>query len=240
MRESEGGMRRIQNVVFLDQLRCDGSAHGGCQKGCMIFWRDEWLREATGECIPSGNAGAGFLYSTVTPEGQYVCQSTELIRATTQLHALDLRMYVRDIRAKSHSVWGLIRILAYAWYLRLRRYAIGRSYRVVEGGQGATPVAVLDLRPGELVLVKTPEKISATLDRNGKNRGLAFTVEMISFCGKVFRVLRRVERTIHDRTGRMIGAREHRYPGWRDLRRLSHPARRLFAGNFPFLARGLA
>jgi hypothetical protein len=26
--ETEGGMRRIRNTVFLDALRCDGSAHG--------------------------------------------------------------------------------------------------------------------------------------------------------------------------------------------------------------------
>ena len=26
------------------ELRCDGKAHGGCQVGCLLFWKDAWLR----------------------------------------------------------------------------------------------------------------------------------------------------------------------------------------------------
>ena len=33
------GMRGMKNTVFLDGLRCDGSAHGGCQRGCLFFWK---------------------------------------------------------------------------------------------------------------------------------------------------------------------------------------------------------
>src|SRR5438034_6219461 len=32
------------DVVTLDGLRCSGAAHDECQKACMIFWRDAWLR----------------------------------------------------------------------------------------------------------------------------------------------------------------------------------------------------
>jgi len=28
-------------------LRCDGSAHGGCQAECNLFWKDVWLKPAT-------------------------------------------------------------------------------------------------------------------------------------------------------------------------------------------------
>src|ERR1700687_5032729 len=42
--ETEGGMRRMRNTVFLDTVRCHGAAHGGCQKGCFIFWKEAWLR----------------------------------------------------------------------------------------------------------------------------------------------------------------------------------------------------
>src|SRR5436309_11229205 len=39
-------MRAFKNndVVVLDDLRCSGLAHDGCQKQCTIFWRDAWLR----------------------------------------------------------------------------------------------------------------------------------------------------------------------------------------------------
>ena len=34
---------RNNDVVTLDGIRCSGQAHDGCQKACMIFWRDAWL-----------------------------------------------------------------------------------------------------------------------------------------------------------------------------------------------------
>src|SRR6202040_3917378 len=36
---------RVDDVVTLDDVRCSGTAHGGCQKACMIFWREAWLRK---------------------------------------------------------------------------------------------------------------------------------------------------------------------------------------------------
>jgi hypothetical protein len=60
------------------------------------------------------------------------------------------------------------------------------------------------LQPGEWVAVKTKEEILATLDARGRNRGLTFEAEMLPYCGKCFRVLRRVERIIEEASGRMI------------------------------------
>ena len=33
------GSRRMQDTVYLEDLRCDGSGHGGCQAGCLIYWK---------------------------------------------------------------------------------------------------------------------------------------------------------------------------------------------------------
>ena len=36
--------RRMANAVHLEDVRCDsGQAHGGCQAGCLIFWKEAWL-----------------------------------------------------------------------------------------------------------------------------------------------------------------------------------------------------
>jgi hypothetical protein len=51
------------------------------------------------------------------------------------------------------------------------------------------------LRAGDLVVVRPPEEILATLDRNGTLDLLPFMPEMAAFCGKPFRVLRRAEKT---------------------------------------------
>src|SRR5438046_3456357 len=47
------GLRRLTGTVHLDDLRCDGSAHGGCQAGCLLFWKEEWLQPAQGDEQPT-------------------------------------------------------------------------------------------------------------------------------------------------------------------------------------------
>jgi hypothetical protein len=65
------------------------------------------------------------------------------------------------------------------------------------------PFVALDLKPGELVRIKPHEEILATIDSRNMNRGLYFDVEMVPFCGGVYRVRSRVERFMDERTGRI-------------------------------------
>ena len=30
----------MRDTVYLDDLRCNGSGHGGCQAGCRIYWKE--------------------------------------------------------------------------------------------------------------------------------------------------------------------------------------------------------
>jgi hypothetical protein len=39
-----GRPRRIENTVHLETLRCDGSAHYGCQAACLLLWKEAWLQ----------------------------------------------------------------------------------------------------------------------------------------------------------------------------------------------------
>jgi len=55
---------------------------------------------------------------------------------------------------------------------------------------------VLNLKPGELVEVKSEEEILATLDENLKYKRLHFMGGMRRFCGKRFRVYKRLERIL--------------------------------------------
>lgn len=43
------GGRRVDHAVHLDDLRCDGGSHGGCQAGCLLFWKLDWLKAAGDE-----------------------------------------------------------------------------------------------------------------------------------------------------------------------------------------------
>src|SRR5262249_32299609 len=39
--------RRLEHTVHLE-TRCDGQAHGGCEAGCLIFWKEAWLKPIGG------------------------------------------------------------------------------------------------------------------------------------------------------------------------------------------------
>src|SRR4051794_18247776 len=40
--------RRMSSAVHLD-LRCDGLAYDGCQAGCLLFWKEAWLKTVSAE-----------------------------------------------------------------------------------------------------------------------------------------------------------------------------------------------
>jgi hypothetical protein len=47
--------RRMENTVHLEH-RCDGRAYGGCQAGCLIFWKEAWLKPIGKETAPGADA----------------------------------------------------------------------------------------------------------------------------------------------------------------------------------------
>src|ERR1700690_4405052 len=50
--------RRVDQAVHLD-TRCDGSAHDGCQAGCLIFWKEAWLKPTSGSAHKNDTSRAG-------------------------------------------------------------------------------------------------------------------------------------------------------------------------------------
>jgi hypothetical protein len=66
----------------------------------------------------------------------------------------------------------------------------------------------LNLRPGDWVEVKPMEEILLTLDDRAKNRGLRFVPEMSDFCGRRFRVLKRVEKICIENTPDVRGIKD--------------------------------
>ena len=66
-----------------------------------------------------------------------------------------------------------------------------------------TPTVVLNLQPGELVRVKSHEKILQTITTANFNRGMRWDAELVPYCGGTYRVLKRVNQIIHEQTGKM-------------------------------------
>src|SRR5260221_10011931 len=55
--DKTGGLR-FRNNVHLKELRCDGSAHGGCEAGCLMFWREALLKRGGDEQAPGSKGVA--------------------------------------------------------------------------------------------------------------------------------------------------------------------------------------
>jgi hypothetical protein len=225
-------LRKMENAVHLEDLRCDGSAHGGCQAGCLLYWKDAWLKrvdeaESNGSEPPADAPSAvtkeTLLAAAVTEEQSaggepvYSCQATELLRATTRtLKWWEPDQYVEDVRSGNATVPNVVRGLLVGFFNKFQQANAQvlprlclihdcKPYPFVLGGakQGQTDER-LGLEPGDLVEVKSKEEIFATLDERDRNRGLRFDSEMLHYCGMRARVLRRVEHIIDEQSGKMI------------------------------------
>lgn len=210
---------RMRDTVLLDDLRCDGSAHGGCQAGCRFYWKEAWLRRVDAglgregrsedplaelEALARDAAVAVFADDGSSVES-YRCQATEALRATEPLSRYDPRQYIRELTSGN---FGLARFVRVA--VRGLRTAIGRRLRLLSWfplpsrGEPAPTRGGLDLQPGDTVEVRSPDEIADSVDEGGKSRGLAFDWEMLPYCGGRYRVQDRVERIIDEGTGQMI------------------------------------
>jgi hypothetical protein len=260
------GMYRMDHAVHLAGVRCDGQAHSGCQAGCLIYWKEAWLKRVDAE-----DQGAGETWPPQVPPGctrlelmaatrkaadptapgeeAFSCQATELMRAAPHwIPPWNVKQYVIDVRSGNAGLLATVRSVAVGAFNeyqdfsrrflpRLLRIRGGRRFPLIQGQQRKTPQETLDLQPGELVRVKRKEEIVRTLDTSNRNRGMTFDAEMLKYCGRQARVLRRVERIIDEKTGKMLHLRNpciiledvictsdyHRlcprgiYPYWREI-----------------------
>jgi len=209
--EFPGGSYRFQefrgnDVVLLDGLRCSGSDHDGCQRACVMFWKEAWLREVrTGEpdngAHAQGDTAIDSKLKTVAADGRYFCQSTQLIQATQPMPRIRiLAKCLADVRSGSRGLFEMLGIMVAALWGKLR-YRLPR--RMLAGNLKRTPVGDLNLQPGEWVEIKSAPEIAQTLDDRGRNRGLICDFGMCDLGGRPYRVRNRLDRMISESTGAM-------------------------------------
>lgn len=220
---ARGQPRRIEATVHLEQLRCDGSAHRGCEAGCLLLWKEAWLRRATdgaedgaqNRAIANGDTDAAYRrLSEIAqkPNNTLMCQATELHSAScaapTGSPPAFFAGLTRDFVSHKRSLSDLRKLatyfkgkaILYAFMLWARAPWNADRYR-------KTPATPLGLQPGEVVRVRGRLEILRTLDRNGCNRGMEFKPEMFQFCGRKYPVIYNMQRRIDERSGELKGFR---------------------------------
>ena len=167
------GGRRMSATVHLEQLRCDGAAHGGCQAGCLIFWKEAWLKRcaaggsdgtapaSTAEAEPE-NIRRGVCFSGrdgPEQDRRYRCQATEIPRATTLLKWWDARQYVEDLVSRNIGFDALVRGLVFALFRRLVELGFGYRFlvRMYDAWARLVNAGPFPLRHGSLARTPTGE-----------------------------------------------------------------------------------
>lgn len=129
--------RRLRDTVHL-QHRCDGLGYGGCQVGCLIFWKEAWLKPVIANAPGGHPSDETFsarasahqsssrcteerVYEAATRRGQegdvrYSCQATALLDATTPLKWWDARQYVEAYRSGNNSLGTVLKSVVYLLY----------------------------------------------------------------------------------------------------------------------------
>ena len=137
------GMRDMGASVHLEGLRCDGSGHGGCQAGCLFFWKEIWLRRVEG---PVSSAGAPAAEARQQPvdtaalekgarrqgdsadDVRYVCQITELLNCSKPVAWWNPRQYWRDWRSGNRSLGQIVAVLSTAAARRMTGFGVGYRF----------------------------------------------------------------------------------------------------------------
>lgn len=137
---------RVADAVHLD-LRCDGEAYGGCQAGCLIFWKTAWLKPVeenaqftslssdtmvlckglqSGDCTEE-DVWKGTQKGTTdaSAETRYVCQATQVPYIGNYLPWWDLRQYVEDYTSGNVGAMQMLRGGLYATYASFVNAGIG-------------------------------------------------------------------------------------------------------------------
>jgi len=134
---------RIQNVVNLEGVRCDGQAYGGCEMQCMILWKEAWLKRFDDKhnslpepdisaCSESDIWAGTQRRQNDAAEPIYQCQATQLPYATQPLSQWDLSQFFEDYVSGNASVSKILSGLffrIYHEYLVTSGVGVGSFFR---------------------------------------------------------------------------------------------------------------
>ena len=214
-------VRRIPDAVVLDDLRCDGSGHAGCQAECRIFWKTTWLRPATDspsfarvddaeayadlERIALANTGD---HQEDSAEATFRCQHTELPAAGEPVGRWAPGSFLHQLSSGNVGARRLVRVMTRAVLVEVARRLplVRRSQHMPPNPPGhlfeTPPPGGLEV--GQLVRVRSKREIAKTLTPNSKHKGLYFDREMLAYCGKTARVRSKVDRFVNEKTRKLV------------------------------------
>ncbi len=128
--------RKLSNTIHIEETRCDGQSHGGCEASCLIFWKTDWVRPVDGPgaqsnavapraknerparpaCCTEDDVIAGAHRPSDDGEPAYICQATQVPDATEPLPWWSLGQYWEDITSGNVGAWRVTKTFIYMGY----------------------------------------------------------------------------------------------------------------------------
>ena len=198
-------MRQLGGTVLLEEVRCNGNSHAGCGKACLIFWKEAWLKPAG---APSSNGcatpklAAADLEQLAIRNGEYFCQSSEIVNASAPLPWWEPRQYLWDLSRNRLPLGQWLKSVMIAVYNKVAYLGRFNGWGHITGPGEFNGHQPLGLQTGDLVRVKSLAQIKQTLDAAGKNKQLLFAPAMVEFCGQTLRVRNRVDKIVLEGTSK--------------------------------------
>jgi hypothetical protein len=116
------------------RLRYSGVEHDGCPKGCMIFWREAWLRKVQDAAVLSADLNSGGPLSarlqTKIDAKTYFCQASEILKATRPLSRWErLGKCFSEVRVGNCMLLEMTHRISIWLFWRIRRVLLGAYAR---------------------------------------------------------------------------------------------------------------
>lgn len=197
-------MRRLDDGVLLVGLRCDGSAHAGCEAACYLIWKLDWLRPVQDRGSVHGPIDAQPVVLPTLPREQMSCQYTQLAAASRPMRARSLRGLLGPL-AVGNVTLSAFAIATLTWCFNyLQGLRGGVAFPSMPAPSDDKTIRGEALQEGDWVRVKLPANLARAMDRQSKNRGLWFDQDMLKHCGQTYRVRGRIDKIIDATSGSMI------------------------------------
>src|SRR5439155_6536761 len=102
--------------------------HGGCQAGCLLFWKQAWLKPvdepmsaALGHTREEDGCTEADIWRATTyrdevGEVRYSCQATQLLKYSKPLKWWDARQYIEAYASGNRTLSDVLRGLCFLFY----------------------------------------------------------------------------------------------------------------------------
>jgi hypothetical protein len=136
-----------------------------------------------------------------TKEGNNQSENMCQIENIKELGCEDPTLKIKQFLGTALKMIGI-----FLFFQKIQEYKTAKAFSIKEDLKDTRSRPASDLKPGDIIRIRTKEHIQKTLDKNNKFEGCYFMYEMWQYCGSQHKVLKRVDYFFDERESRLLKA----------------------------------